>query len=244
MGWCGVGKVNLREIGCLYSAFLLFCSFQPSIFTRNLLCEVFCLSFLFHQSSAFVFKVFTFRRWWEQVGQSPLSCQWACWATLPAAKKGSPGPGHSSAGTSAGLPVPVLFVWFPSPVYMSEIPWSKQSGGWETRAQGKGSSALILELPLLLRQELHPSWGLGFLSVQGSRGERSGEFHRLPNALLQPKGVLQSFRGSQVICGKRRGLILWGKKPNSESPTLQLCMNHELESSYQKYRPSLPLRQI
>lgn len=114
-------------------------------------------AFLFPSIKAplFIFKVFTFRNGWEQVGQPSLSCQWSCWATLLAPRSNSLASMLPLQEPPAHLPGLVLYIRFPNRVCMSEIPWSEQRGGWETLTQRKGYSALILELPLLLKLDMH-----------------------------------------------------------------------------------------
>lgn len=77
--------------------------------------------------------------------------------------------------------------------------------------KGKGNSALILELPLLLKQELHTFLRPEIpLSRVTERETGNGEFHRLPNTLLQPKGVLE-FSEKSADLWEKVGLILWGE---------------------------------
>lgn len=98
----------------------------------------------------------------------------------------------------------------------------------------KANSALILELPLLLKQELRTSLRPEIpLPRVTERETGNGEFHRLPNALCQPKGVLE-FSEKSADLWEKVGIDTMGRKPNPENPALQLYMNHELrESSYQ-----------
>lgn len=128
-----------------------------------------------------------------------------------------------SSGTSAGLPVLVLFIWFSTPVCMSEIPWSKQEGGgrpWHREKITQTWSSLCFwnkNCTLLSGPEIP-------LSRAPGEERRNGEFHRLPNALFQPKGVLQSFLGSQVICGKRRDAYLGGGGSQTQKVQPSSCV--------------------
>lgn len=186
------GGGNVRERGCLHSAFYYFAPSSPPSLPKTFPCEVFCLSFFFHQSSApqclrFLPSEADGNKWVSPLSRASGHAGQPC--RLPGrAARGQDAP---SAGTSAGLPVLVLFLWFSIPVCMSEIPWSKQRGGWETMKRERitqpwsWSSLCFWNKNCILlscSRSLHP----GF-----RRGERSGEFHWLPNVLFQPKGVLE-----------------------------------------------------
>lgn len=108
----GGGGVNLREVGCLSSAFFYSApSSTPPSLPAAFLCEVFCLSFVFHQSSALPFLRFLPSAADGSKWVSPLS-RASGHAGRPCrlAGRAAQGLDAPSAGTSAGLPVLVLFI--------------------------------------------------------------------------------------------------------------------------------------
>jgi hypothetical protein len=103
-----------------------------------------------------------------------------------------PGPA-SSAGTSGRPLCPGSVPKIPYPSVHVGNSLIKTKRGWETMTQEKANSALVLELPLLLKPELHLSPRPEIpLSRAPGRERRNREFHQLPNTLFQPKGVFQS----------------------------------------------------
>lgn len=146
----------LREIGFsiyILPSFYSALSNPPSL-PQTFVCKVFCLSFASIKALLFVFKVFTFRSWGEQVGQSPLLS-----VGMLGAPAGSQGEKYGAWMLSLQEPLPASLSWFwwydslPQCACLKFPDLNKRGLG--DQDMGKGNSALILELPLLLKQELH-----------------------------------------------------------------------------------------
>lgn len=123
-------EVKRLPVFCL----LLFCSFQPSIFALNLpMWSSLPFSLPPSKLCSSIFKFFYLQKRMGTSGSVP--------SLVPVGMLGHPAssPGEQHRAWTLPLQEPPLaslswfcFIWFSIPVCMSEIPWSKQRGGWET----------------------------------------------------------------------------------------------------------------
>lgn len=178
MRWAGGGGWGQHERNRL-SVFCLFLvySSQPSILSQT---------FLFHQSSVVQFSGFYLQKLMGENESvlSPASVHAGRHCGLPEAA----GLVAPCAGTSGRSPCLGSVHTIPYPRVHVRNSLIKTKRGLGDHTPGNSSPASILELPLLLKPELHLPPRSAIQRRSGLHGKRrNGEFRRLPNPVFQPR---------------------------------------------------------